>query len=173
VQALFLIYESHGVYLWLSALLLVFVLVLWLAALHRRVSKLRRTYAALVTGADGKNLGELLSMYVEQMRLAGSKAEQLSRTSDRLESQVRSSIQRLELVRFNAYEGIGGEQSFALALLDELGDGVVISSLQGRGENRLYAKPINRWDSTHTLSAEEKEAIARASDSDVDKESHL
>ena len=171
MQALFLIYESYGFYLWLFVLLLILVSFLWLAAQHRRVSGLRRSYAALLTGGDGKNLGELLSMYVEQMRLAGSKAEQLSRTSDRLESQVKGSIQRLELLRFNAYEGIGGEQSFALALLDDEGDGVVISSLQGRGDNRLYAKPIRRWKSTYTLSAEEKKAIARASGRDVDKDS--
>jgi hypothetical protein len=171
VQALLLIYESYGFYLWLFVLLLILVSFLWLAAQHRRVSGLRRSYAALLTGADGQNLGELLSMYVEQMRLAGSKAEQLSRTSDRLESQVKGSIQRLELLRFNAYEGIGGEQSFALVLLDDEGDGVVISSLQGRGDNRLYAKPIKRWKSAYTLSAEEKEAITRASDRDVDKDS--
>jgi hypothetical protein len=171
VQPLFLIYESYGVYLWLFVFLLVLVSIVWLVGLHRRVSGLRRSYAALLTGADGENLGELLSMYVEQMRLAGSKAEQLSRTSDRLESQVKGSIQRLELLRFNAYEGIGGEQSFALALLDAEGDGVVISSLQGRGDNRLYAKPIKSWGSTYTLSTEEKEAIERASDRDVDKDS--
>ena len=173
MEALFRVYESYGLYLWLSVLLLVLIAILWLVSLHRQVSGLRRTYAALLTGADGRDLGELLSMYVEQMRLAGSKTEQLSGTLDRLEYQVKSSIQRMELLRFNAYDDIGGEQSFALALLDEEGDGVVISSLQGRGDNRLYAKPIERWKSTYTLSAEEKEAIERASHSDVDKEPHL
>ena len=168
-----MIYENYGIYLWLILLLLMLALAGWLVVLHRRVTHLRRTYSALLTGTDGQDLGELLSMYVEQMSLAASKADQLSKSSDRMERRIKNSIQRLGLVRFNAFEGIGGEQSFAVALLDERGDGVVVSSLQGRGENRLYAKPIRNWDSSYTLSVEEKEALTQARESDVDNEPHL
>lgn len=168
-----MIYENYGAYVSLILLLLTLVLAGWLVVLHRRVTRLRRTYSALLTGTDGRDLGELLSMYVEQMSLAASKADQLSKSSDRMDRRIKNSIQRLGLVRFNAFEGIGGEQSFAASLLDEKGDGVVISSLQGRGENRLYAKPIKNWDSSYTLSVEEKEALTQARDSDVDNEPHL
>jgi hypothetical protein len=89
-----------------------------------------------------------------------------------VEQRVQSSIGRVGLVRFNAYPGIGGEQSFAMALLDDDGDGVVLSSLQGRGEGRLYAKPVARWDSTYTLSVEEEQAIAQALGNNVDNGSH-
>jgi hypothetical protein len=112
-------------------------------------------------------------MYVEQMRLAASKADQLTRTSESLQKQVKSSVQNVGLVRFNAYEGIGGEQSFAVALLDSDGDGIVLSSLQGRAESRLYAKPVGRWDSAYTLSVEEREAIAQARGNNVDNGPHL
>jgi hypothetical protein len=112
-------------------------------------------------------------MYVEQTRLATSASEQLTTSSDRMEIKLRRSLQRLGLVRFNAFEGLGGEQSFAIALLDDDGAGFVLSSLQGRGESRLYAKPVEKWDSTYNLSVEEKEAIGRAHQSDVDKESRL
>jgi hypothetical protein len=173
MESLLMIYENYGIYLWLTLLLLMLVLAGWLVLLHRRVTQLRRTYSALLTGTDGRDLGELLSMYVEQMSLAASKADQLSKNSDRMDRRIKNSIQRLGLVRFNAFEGIGGEQSFAAALLDEKGDGVVISSLQGRGENRLYAKPIKNWDSSYTLSVEEKEALTQARESDVDNEPHL
>jgi len=170
---LLMIYENYGAYVWLILLLLTLALAGWLVVLHRRVTRLRRTYSALLTGTDGRDLGELLSMYVEQMSLAASKADQLSKSSDRMERRIKNSIQRLGLVRFNAFAGIGGEQSFAAALLDEKGDGIVISSLQGRGENRLYAKPVMNWDSSYTLSVEEKEALTQARESDVDNESHL
>jgi hypothetical protein len=168
-----MIYENYGAYMWLILLLLTLALAGWLIVLHRRVTHLRRTYSALLTGTDGRDLGELLSMYVEQMSLAASKADELSKSSDRMERRIKNSIRRLGLVRFNAFEGIGGEQSFAVALLDEEGDGVVISSLQGRGENRLYAKPVKNWDSSYTLSVEEKEALTQARESDVDNEPHL
>ena len=173
MEPLSYVYENYGLQLWLFLLLLLLLAGLWLIVLHRRLNRLRRQYAALLTSAEGKDLGELLNMYVEQMRLAASKAEELTRSSNRMESKVTKSLQRLGLVRFDAFEGIGGEQSFAVALLDEEGDGVVLSSLQGRGESRLYAKPISKWDSTYNLSAEEKEAIATAYQRNVDKGSHL
>jgi hypothetical protein len=173
VEPLFTAYSSYGPYLWLVLFLLVVLSLLWLAALQRRHSELRRRYAALLSGASGEDLGELLTTYEEQLRQTTSTAEKLTTGADRMETKVRRSLQRLGLVRFNAFEGLGGEQSFAVALLDDEGAGVVLSSLQGRGESRLYAKPVENWVSTYTLSAEEKEAIGRARQSDVDTESHL
>lgn len=173
VEPLLLTYQNYGLQLWLFLLFLVIVLGLWLILLHRQVRHLRRSYGALLTSSDGNDLGELLGMYVEQMRLAASKADQLTETSEQMEKKLRNSIQRMGLVRFNAFEGTGGEQSFAVALLDEEGDGVVVSSLQGRAESRVYAKPVKKWDSTYSLSVEEREAIAVAYQSEVDKNPHL
>jgi hypothetical protein len=173
MESLNLIYQSYGFQLWLVLLLLVILLGLWLTVLHRQVDRFRQSYGALLTSREGKDLGELLSMYVEQMSLAASKADQLTKTSERMERQLKDSIQRVGLIRFNAFEGTGGEQSFAVALLDAQGDGIVVSSLQGRADSRLYAKPVKKWDSTYNLSVEEKEAIAKAYQSEVDKKPHL
>lgn len=167
------IYESYALPLWLVSFLLVILLGVWLLLLRRQVHGLRQRYGALLTGAQGRDLGELLSMYVEQMRLAASKAGQFSTTAEEMDRRLQGSIQRLGLVRFDAFEESGGEQSFALALLDADGDGVVVSSLQGRAESRVYAKPVVNWDSTYNLSAEEKGAIAQAYQREVDKNSHL
>ncbi len=173
MESLYLLYQSYALQLWLLLLFLVVILGILLILLYRQVNRLRRSYGALLTSGKGKDLGELLSMYVEQMRLAASKADQLTRTSEKMERQLQHSVQRVGLIRFNAFDGIGGEQSFALALLNAQGDGIVVSSLQGRAEGRLYAKPVSKWDSTYNLSVEEKEAIAQAYQSRVDKESHL
>ncbi len=173
MESLYLIYQSYGLQLWLVLLLLVVILGVWSILLYRQVGRLRQNYGALLTGGEGKDLGELLSMYVEQMRLAASKADQLKKASEQMERQLKDSVQRVGLIRFNAFEDTGGEQSFALALLNAQGDGVVVSSLQGRAENRLYAKPVRKWDSGYSLSVEEKEAIAQAYQSKVDKDLDL
>jgi hypothetical protein len=173
LEGLLSVYQEYGPYLWLAVVLVMVPLVVWLIVLQTRVRRLGHRYAALISAPEEKDLGELLGMYVEQTRLAASEVEQLARTSERVEQRVRNSIRRLGLVRFNAYPGLGGEQSFAVALLDDDGDGVVLSSLQGRGESRLYAKPVTRWDSTYTLSVEEEQAIAQALGNNVDNGSHL
>ena len=71
-------------------------------------------------------------------------------------------IQKTGIVRFNPFSDIGGNQSFAIALLDEKNSGFVISSLFVKEGNRVYAKAVKQGKSEHLLSAEEIEAIDRA-----------
>jgi len=66
------------------------------------------------------------------------------------------------VVRFNPFSGVGSDQSFSIALLDSNDNGVVITSLYTRNENRVYAKPLKAGRSEYLLSAEEKNAIEKA-----------
>jgi hypothetical protein len=72
------------------------------------------------------------------------------------------SLKQVGLVRYQAYHDVGGDHSFALALLDSAGDGVVVNSLYHRDRCRVYAKPVNGWRSSITLTDEEIAAIERA-----------
>ena len=71
-------------------------------------------------------------------------------------------VQRVGLIRYDAFEDMGGHLSFSAALLDAAGNGVVITSINGRQETRCYAKPIRGGGSEHNLSVEEEQAIAQA-----------
>jgi hypothetical protein len=73
-----------------------------------------------------------------------------------------SALQHVGVVRFNPYHDTGGDYSFAVALLDAAGAGVVISGLYHRDRCRVYAKPVSGWDSSYKLTDEEKDAIDRA-----------
>jgi len=92
----------------------------------------------------------------EQLKDAFSKIENL-------ENILSKTIQKTGIVRFNPFNDIGGNQSFAIALLDEKNNGFVISSLFVKEGNRVYAKAVKEGKSEHTLSKEEQEAIDRAS----------
>ncbi len=72
------------------------------------------------------------------------------------------SVQRVGLVRYDAFGDMGGQLSFSTAFLDGNGDGVVITSINGRQETRCYAKPVEGWASRHNLSTEEEQAIRQA-----------
>jgi Protein of unknown function (DUF4446) len=76
--------------------------------------------------------------------------------------QIESSVRRVGLLRYDAFEDVGGRLSFSCALLDEHGNGVVLTSINGRQETRVYAKPVTGGASSHNLSMEEEEAIRRA-----------
>jgi hypothetical protein len=73
-----------------------------------------------------------------------------------------TALQQVGLVRYQAYHDVGGDHSFALALLDSRGSGVVVNSLYHRDRCRVYAKPVRDWQSAITLTDEEREAIDRA-----------
>jgi hypothetical protein len=76
-----------------------------------------------------------------------------------LEATAKRSLQRTGIVRFNPFEETGGNQSFALTLLDERGDGFVVSSLHARSGTRIYAKAVTRGQAETALSGEETEAL--------------
>lgn len=79
-----------------------------------------------------------------------------------LHESLLSAVQRVGLVRFDAFEDMGGQLSFALAMLDADGSGVVLSSINGRRETRVYAKAIDRGESAVAITEEERESVRRA-----------
>ncbi|MDA8233604.1 MAG: DUF4446 family protein [Clostridia bacterium] len=137
-------------------LLVIFLITIW------QFSKVTKRYRTLMRGSEGKNLEELLFAYAQDVRSA---VERTNRVEDRcqyLDKVAVQSIQQVGVVRFNAYDNTGSDLSFAVALLDQKGDGVVISSLYGREESRTYAKPIKQGHATYALTDEELEAITKA-----------
>ena len=71
-------------------------------------------------------------------------------------------FKKMGFIRFNPFNEVGGDQSFSLALLNGNDDGIVISSLYSRQESRVYAKTVNKGESTYSLSKEEQKAISQA-----------
>lgn len=79
----------------------------------------------------------------------------------------RLALQRFGLVRYDAFEEMGGQLSFSAAFLDDRGDGIVLTSINGRTETRTYAKPLRNLESDHNLSDEERRAISMATSSEA------
>jgi hypothetical protein len=86
----------------------------------------------------------------------------LNATDNRQQVQIEGSVRRVGVLRYDAFEDVGGRLSFSCALLDEHGTGVVLTSINGRQETRVYAKPVTAGQSTYNLSREEEEAIRQA-----------
>ena len=86
----------------------------------------------------------------------------LHATDTRQQVQIEGSVRRVGVLRYDAFEDVGGRLSFSCALLDDHGTGVVLTSINGRQETRVYAKPVTAGQSTYNLSREEEEAIKQA-----------
>lgn len=80
----------------------------------------------------------------------------------RLRAEVDAALSRVAVVRYDAFGDMGGRLSFSAALLDGQGDGLVLTSIHGRGESRTYAKGVTGGESETTLTPEERQAVAAA-----------
>ncbi|HPZ92289.1 MAG TPA: DUF4446 family protein [Bacillota bacterium] len=144
------------------------LIVLFIAAtaffivLNFQLSKVLRTYRKLLDGVQGENLEKVLGEYVKRIERAERKQEALEDFIEDVHRQSQRYLQGVGVVRFDAFDDIGGRQSFALALLNGKGDGLVITSLYGREESRVYAKPIKGGASEYALSKEEETAVQEA-----------
>lgn len=150
----------------LTAVLLLLAAVaalgLWVVRLERRIRRVEGRYREVLRGPTGAALEEILNEYAAEVALVRSRAEELVRSSQEMQRGLGRSIQGVGVVRFNPFSDTGGDQSFAIALLDGHGDGVVMTGLHARSEGRVYAKPVVAWSSHYALSEEERQAIAQA-----------
>lgn len=81
---------------------------------------------------------------------------------EEIDTRLSSCLQRVGMVRFKAFEEVGGDLSFSLAVLDDRFNGLILTNLFGREESRMYAKPIAAGKSSYPLSSEEQEALSKA-----------
>jgi hypothetical protein len=128
----------------------------------RRIRRLGRRLDGITRTSEGRSLEAILDAHLDKVYAVAAELDELSARSAMLEANGRRAIQRVGLVRFNPFEDTGGNQSFALALIDAAGDGFVVSSLHARSGTRLYAKTVAAGRSDAALSAEEAEALRQA-----------
>jgi hypothetical protein len=130
--------------------------------LIRRVRRLGRRLESLTRGGDESSLEDVLGSHLDRVRQVVRDVESVSARTASVERELVGTFSRIGLVRFNPFEDTGGNQSFALAMLDGNGDGFVVSSLHARAGTRLYAKSVSGGASDAALSDEEGEALRQA-----------
>ena len=136
------------------------VLALLLIALAWSHLATRARFRRLLKGAGQGNLEELLLTQQAQLETVGRELADLKAAQAVLNRRVDTCVVRPRILRFNAFQGTGSDLSFALALTDSAGNGAVLSSIYGRDECRMYAKPVEQGRSTYTLSDEERRVLS-------------
>ncbi len=138
------------------------VLLIWVVYLQIRLVLLNKKNREMFQGVKVDNLEELLLKQVKQVNQNASDIQKLSQFAQKISDTTDICIKKVVLMRFNPFDDTGGDQSFALALLDSFDNGVVISSLHSREGTRVYAKPIAKGQTKYHLSDEEKTVLQKA-----------
>ncbi len=149
-------------YITLSLVVFVALLTLWILILSLRNSRLRKRYEAYIQTPDGKKIEEKIDEYYNEFKNNRSVVQDVDKQLTILQEQNLKNFSRMGFVRFSAFSEVGSDLSFAIALMDSKNNGFVISSIYGRNDNRLYAKPLENGNSSYRLSEEEELAIKRA-----------
>lgn len=129
---------------------------------NNRLSAIRRSLLMLQGRKDGQSMLEVLANYTSRIDSFEKVLRRQNKRQEELFAMLGNSARNLGVVRYDAFDDMGGRMSFSAAFLDDHGNGLVITSINARAESRAYAKAIRGGTSDHNLSTEEQAAIADA-----------
>lgn len=138
-----------------GALALCVLLIIWVVYLEIRLKNIFK-------GANGRSLESLINRIKTSEEELSHSLASLTKALKRLERANEKDLTKTALIKFNAFTESGGAQSFALALLDREGNGVLLSNIYMRERTSIYAKEITRFDTTVKLLPEERRALELA-----------
>lgn len=143
------------------ALVALVALLLALAS-NARIRRLQRHYKVLRGEADEADLIHLARSWREDISAVDKRLDDVAASQQEIASLSNLAIRSCAVVRYDAFQDMGGRLSFSAALLDANGDGMLLTSINGRQETRTYGKAVRNHQSEHELSDEERQALREA-----------
>ena len=138
---------------------LLFIIIL---ILFRSVGKLETKYRRLMRGASGKNIEEVIVKRLDEIDDVKDKCEEALNQNKELKESLKGCVQKVAIMRYKAFENVGSDLSFSIAILDGNNDGIILTGIYGREESTTYAKPVDQGISRYDLSEEEITVLNRA-----------
>ena len=154
--------QNYSGILLLSLLILVIILLICTFNLSLGLSRLNKKYKIFMKGKDGQSLEKLFKRKFDMIEKLASNSEINREDIQKLEKLYTSSLHKYGIVKYDAFEDMGGKLSFVLALLDKENTGFLLNAIHSRENCFLYIKEIVNGESYIMLSEEEVEALKRA-----------
>lgn len=154
--------QNYSGILLLSLLILVIILLICTFNLSLGLSRLNKKYKIFMKGKDGQSLEKLFKRKFDMIEKLASNSEINREDIQKLEKLYNSSLHKYGIVKYDAFEDMGGKLSFVLALLDKENTGFLLNAIHSRENCFLYIKEIVNGESYIMLSEEEVEALKRA-----------
>ncbi len=138
--------------------LIIFILLILLVVLYKKQGALKKKYDFFTNGKDA-NIDTVLTEILTDLRATQAELAELQQKHSALRQRVRGCLQTVKLERYDAFEAMGGRMSYSLLLADENKDGIILTSIYGREDNRSFAKDIKAGQSSYALADEEKKLL--------------
>ncbi len=142
---------------------IIILLLIGFVVMVTKFSKLNKKYKNFMQKlGNGKNLEEDLETYMYKVNKVEQQNAQIENKIKNMDKNITKCIQKVGIVRYNAFENTGSNLSFALALLDKNNSGIVLNGIFSREMSNIYAKPVENGKSTYIFSEEETQALQKA-----------
>lgn len=143
---------------------LVFIIILLIIEIVNRIelNRIEKRYKKIMKGSSGKNIEEMIYEYKKNVEQAMEIVNDLKDDYNDINERLKGCVQKVSIVRYRAFEDVGSDLSFSIALLDDKNNGIILTGIYGRSECTTFAKPIENGISKYDLSDEEKQALKEA-----------
>lgn len=136
-----------------------FVFFIWNVYLNYNLSRVKKRTRSFFASSEAKDLEEIIYKQIKKTNEVDGEIKKLIEDNGKIRENMAKCVQKVGVVRFNPFGDVGGNQSFAIALLDKYLSGVIILSLYSRDDVKVYSKQVIEGKSEYALSKEEEEAI--------------
>lgn len=139
------------------------LIFIWNIVITSSLLKTKKKNAELLRGVDGKNLEKILNLHIERVEKAVQQNVKIEKEFSDFKKFSKRFLYKIGFRRFNPFQNTGGDQSFAIAILDDDNDGLVISSMHAREGTRVFSKPVKKGEEDkYKFSEEESSVVAQA-----------
>ena len=141
----------------ITLLLLITTIVLLLS-----VNKVEKKYRKMMRGTNSRNLEEVINSNLDNIDVALNNSKEYLERCEKIAEDLKSCVNKVAIMRYKAFEDVGSDLSFSIAILDSYNDGVIITGIYSRHDSTTYAKPIDKGISRYDLSEEELHVLNEA-----------
>lgn len=154
--------KNYSGYIIIALILLVIILLILTMVLFKGLNSLEKRYKKILRGTEPKNLEDLLQKYLDKTEKVEDENAKVLAKYDEINEKLMRCLQKNSIIRYKAFEDVGSDLSYSIALLDDNNDGLILTGLYGRNESITYAKPVDKGISRYDLSEEEQQVLTDA-----------
>ena len=156
------IINEYSIFIVLGLAIITILLFLITIVLMISVSKVNKRYKKMMRGSKGRNIEELINSNLDRIEEAVQNSQKSLEITNGFEEALKGCVNKVAIMRYKAFEDIGSDLSFSVAILDSFNDGVIITGIYSRHDSTTYAKPIDKGISRYDLSEEEIHVLNEA-----------
>lgn len=162
MESIINIINQYSVFIIMGLSVITLLLFIISIILFSSVKKLEKKYKKMMRGVNNKNLEKALNDNLDNIEKALNKSEEAISECKNISDKLKGCVNKVAIMRYKAFEDVGSDLSFSIAILDSYNDGVIITGIYSRHDSTTYAKPIDKGISRYELSEEELHVLNEA-----------